>query len=139
MNSINCNSKNSPQFGMKFDFIRLTPDDYGWHGADREFFNTTYQLGLIAREVSKLKPKSDVFELQLGLPQGDVFPDENGIFTTSYKMLVNIKKNKKTITTYDLSEENIKLDSRNYQDRLEVHKKGPFLKIMEFVENLLSE
>lgn len=62
MNTINAYSKNTPNFGMKFQFKRLTLDG-DWHGADREFFNSTYQLGLISREVAKLKPKSDVFEL----------------------------------------------------------------------------
>lgn len=73
------------------------------------------------------------------MPTGDAFADENGILTESYKMFVNIIKNNKIKKTYDLSEENIKLNRWDYQDKLEVHEKGPCHKVLDFVDKLLSE
>lgn len=130
------NNKLNPAFGMKFKFTRLSPEG-DWYGADREFFNSTYQIGLITRALSKVKPKDDIFELKLDLPIADIFPDKNGFVNESYDMFVNIIRGKEIIKTYDLSEKNIKRDYFDYQDHLEVNPKGPCNKVLEFIETLI--
>lgn len=131
----NLPQNNATSFGMKFKFTRLSPHG-DWYGADREFFNSTYQIGLIQSELEKIKPKNDIFELKLDLPTGDIFPDAKGILTTSYKMFADIIRKGKIIRSVDLSEKNIKLNYFDDLDRLEVHEKGPCSKVLDFIEGL---
>lgn len=130
---------NPPSFGMKFQFKRLSPKG-DWYRADREFFNSTYQIGIISSKVDKLKPKNDKLILTLDLPESDCFPtfdEEKGtsFFDTSYKMFVDIIKSKKK-RHYDLSEKNIRLDAFDATDRLEIHPLGPFNKLLEFISKI---
>lgn len=126
--------QNNQSFGMKFKLTRLNPEG-DWFGADREFFNSTYQYSIIDRAVSNIKPKSDTFEMLLGLPEGEIFPNEKGMLETSYKMVVNILRKNIIVKTYDLSENKIQLKYMDYMDKLEIHEKGPCNKILDFIEN----
>lgn len=133
----NYENKNT-SFGMKFKFERLSPNG-DWYSADREFFNSTYQLGIINRLVDKLKPQNDEFILKLDLPKTDFHFDEKEsrcFFKTSYDMFVDIVRNNKKIREENLSEKNIILDYFNAKDRLEIHPKGPFQKLVDLITEL---
>ena len=134
---VNLNHK--PAFGMQFKLTRLSPSG-DWYGADREFFNSTYQIGLLTSAAKKLKPKSDILEMQLDLPQSEnIFPDSDGKLKHSYKMIANIIRKGKIIESHDLSEKDVVLDYFNAMDRFEVHPKGPCNKMIDFIRNRLTK
>ena len=91
-----CNN-NNPNFGMKFSFIKKTPEG-DWFKAQKCFFDEV-QLAIIKRKAEALKPQNDEFITKNGRVCEFSRQDEQ---TLKRWILGMLKKENKTITPADL-------------------------------------
>ena len=132
-------SNNNPNFGMKFSFVKKSPNG-DWFKAKKCFFEDV-QLSVIRRKVEALKPENDEFILNLDLPTFKVEKDlENNYFLNhAYDMDVCLKKENGETTNFDLGSKDIKLKLFDIKEKLNLHPDGPFFKLWAFVDNLAKK
>ena len=132
------NKSNNPDFGMKFSFVKHSPRG-NWQKAEKCFFDEV-QLAIIKRKVEALNPKTDEFILNLDLPTFKVEKDlQNRYFlSNSYDMEVCLKDNTGETMSFDLGASDVKLNLFEPKDTLLIHPQGPFSKLYDFVEVLVS-
>lgn len=132
-------STNTQNFGMKFSFTRMKTNLVdATRDLDVGFWNHSFQTGIIESNVKRLEPQDDEFVLRLGSPKYEFDRNSNmPMMEASYEMFVDIidvkSKNKQT---FNLSENGLQLEYLKLGNRLDVHSKGPFNKVLEFIDKL---